>query len=170
MPAGGGLRKQSIRWRLPATAVPWQPACQRMEAAFRCGVVTCPQIIGNPRVFFAQSGPELLRALFLFWPNFPFFYSHGVSNRIGGERRRVALCKLLLRRPDLLLLDEPTNHLDAESVAWLEDFLKVFPGTVVAITHDRCSTGALMVPEIMPMTGKGVIVACTHFSRPSRSL
>jgi ATPase subunit of ABC transporter with duplicated ATPase domains len=55
----------------------------------------------------------------------------------GGERRRVALCKLLLTRPDLLLLDEPTNHLDAESVAWLEDFLKQFDGTVVAITHDR---------------------------------
>lgn len=57
----------------------------------------------------------------------------------GGERRRVALCKLLLRRPDLLLLDEPTNHLDAESVAWMEDFLKSFAGTVVAITHDRCA-------------------------------
>lgn len=50
----------------------------------------------------------------------------------------MALCKLLLKRPDLLLLDEPTNHLDAESVAWIEDFLKGFPGTVVAITHDRC--------------------------------
>ncbi len=55
----------------------------------------------------------------------------------GGEKRRVALCKLLLERPDMLLLDEPTNHLDAESVAWLETFLARFPGTVVAVTHDR---------------------------------
>lgn len=60
-----------------------------------------------------------------------------VGNLSGGEKRRVALCKLLLSRPDMLLLDEPTNHLDAESVDWLEQFLTRFPGTVVAVTHDR---------------------------------
>jgi ATP-binding cassette ChvD family protein len=60
-----------------------------------------------------------------------------VATLSGGERRRVALCKVLLERPDLLLLDEPTNHLDAESVAWLERHLAEFPGTVVAVTHDR---------------------------------
>ena len=60
-----------------------------------------------------------------------------VTKLSGGERRRVALCRLLLSNPDMLLLDEPTNHLDAESVAWLERFLENFPGTVVAVTHDR---------------------------------
>ncbi|MCH8308227.1 MAG: energy-dependent translational throttle protein EttA [Proteobacteria bacterium] len=60
-----------------------------------------------------------------------------VSTLSGGERRRVALCRLLLSEPDMLLLDEPTNHLDAESVAWLERFLEEYPGTVIAVTHDR---------------------------------
>ncbi|HEZ3635708.1 TPA: energy-dependent translational throttle protein EttA [Neisseria meningitidis] len=60
-----------------------------------------------------------------------------IDNLSGGEKRRVALCKLLLSKPDMLLLDEPTNHLDAESVEWLEQFLVRFPGTVVAVTHDR---------------------------------
>ena len=60
-----------------------------------------------------------------------------ISVLSGGERRRVALCRLLLSQPDILLLDEPTNHLDAESVYWLEQFLKKFPGTVIAVTHDR---------------------------------
>ena len=60
-----------------------------------------------------------------------------VGKLSGGEKRRVALCRLLLQKPDMLLLDEPTNHLDAESVAWLEKFLETYPGTVIAVTHDR---------------------------------
>ena len=60
-----------------------------------------------------------------------------VSTLSGGERRRVALCQLLLSKPDMLLLDEPTNHLDAETIAWLEQFLREFPSTVVMVTHDR---------------------------------
>src|SRR4030095_3235009 len=60
-----------------------------------------------------------------------------IATLSGGEKRRVALCRLLLSKPDMLLLDEPTNHLDAESVDWLEQFLARFPGTVVAVTHDR---------------------------------
>jgi len=64
-------------------------------------------------------------------------WNASISHLSGGERRRTAICRLLLSNPDLLLLDEPTNHLDAESVGWLEQFLTEFPGTVVAITHDR---------------------------------
>src|SRR5438067_10602178 len=60
-----------------------------------------------------------------------------IATLSGGEKRRVALCRLLLSRPDILLLDEPTNHLDAESVEWLEQYLQKFPGTVIAVTHDR---------------------------------
>src|SRR5690606_10795700 len=60
-----------------------------------------------------------------------------IAHLSGGEKRRVALCRLLLQKPDMLLLDEPTNHLDAESVEWLEQFLQRYPGTVVAVTHDR---------------------------------
>ena len=64
-------------------------------------------------------------------------WNANINTLSGGEKRRVALCKLLLSNPDVLLLDEPTNHLDAESVAWLEKYLQEFPGTVIAVTHDR---------------------------------
>jgi sulfate-transporting ATPase len=60
-----------------------------------------------------------------------------VGNLSGGERRRVALCRLLISQPDMLILDEPTNHLDAETIAWMERFLNDYPGTVIAVTHDR---------------------------------
>src|SRR5258706_4612459 len=73
----------------------------------------------------------------------------------GGEKRRVALCRLLLSKPDILLLDEPTNHLDAESVEWLEQFLRRFPGTVVAVTHDRyfLDNAAGWILQLDPGTG-----------------
>ena len=82
-----------------------------------------------------------------------------VANLSGGERRRVALCRLLLAAPDILLLDEPTNHLDALSVAWLERYLADFKGTVVAVTHDRCvgaaagsrGEGCRAVPSVLPL-------------------
>ena len=70
-----------------------------------------------------------------------------VKNLSGGERRRVALCRLLLQKPDILLLDEPTNHLDAESIDWLEQHLQQYEGTVIAVTHDRYFTSWIMWPD-----------------------
>src|SRR5438046_495054 len=74
----------------------------------------------------------------------------------GGERRRVALCRLLLERPDLLLLDEPTNHLDAESVGWLQRFLEDYPGTVVTVTHDRYFLDEVAGWILEPDRGQGI--------------
>ena len=96
-----------------------------------------------------------------------------VTTLSGGERRRVALCRLLLRAPDLLLLDEPTNHLDAESVAWLERFLQDYHGTVVAITHDRyfLDNVAQWILELdhgrgMPVRGQLQLVARAEAGAP----
>jgi len=86
----------------------------------------------------AQNGWELERRLEMAADSLRLpAWDGDVSKLSGGERRRVALCRLLLSEPDMLLLDEPTNHLDAESVAWLEQYLERYPGTVIAVTHDR---------------------------------
>jgi ATPase subunit of ABC transporter with duplicated ATPase domains len=79
----------------------------------------------------------------------------GIETLSGGERRRVALARLLLRKPDLLLLDEPTNHLDAESVAWLERHLREYEGTVVMVTHDRYFLDSLARAETEATAARG---------------
>ncbi len=83
-----------------------------------------------------------------------------VAHLSGGEKRRIALCRLLLSEPDMLLLDEPTNHLDAESVAWLERFLQEYPGTVVAITHDR---------YFLDNAAGWIPVSYTHLTLPTKA-
>jgi len=85
-----------------------------------------------------------------------------VANLSGGERRRVALCRLLLQRPDMLILDEPTNHLDAESVAWLERFLDEYPGTVVAVTHDRYFLDNVAGWILEVDRGRGIPYECNY--------
>src|SRR5216684_3468881 len=89
-----------------------------------------------------------------------------VANLSGGEKRRVALCRVLLEKPDLLLLDEPTNHLDAESVEWLEQHLKQFAGTVVAITHDRYFLDNVAQWILELDRGQGVPRRNLHSPRP----
>ena len=92
----------------------------------------------------------------------------------GGERRRVALCRILLSKPDMLLLDEPTNHLDADSVHWLERHLEEFPGTVVAITHDRyfLDNVAGWILELIaaraPLRGQLFVLARAEAAAPGR--
>ena len=90
-----------------------------------------------------------------------------ISTLSGGERRRVALCRLLLSQPDLLLLDEQTNHLDAESVAWLERTLRDYPGTVVAVTHDRYFLDNVAGWILELDRGRGIPYDCLLYTSPS---
>ena len=89
-----------------------------------------------------------------------------ISVLSGGERRRVALCRLLLQKPDILLLDEPTNHLDAETVAWLEKHLQDYAGTVIAVTHDRYFLDH--VAEWILELDRGEGLSLIHISEPTR--
>ena len=85
----------------------------------------------------------------------------------GGEKRRVALCRLLLKKPDILLLDEPTNHLDAESVAWLEHHLQQYPGTIIAVTHDAHLTAMIANHLVVLKDGRVLEAAPTAEIRRS---
>ena len=92
-----------------------------------------------------------------------------VVNLSGGEKRRIAICQLLLQNPDILLLDEPTNHLDAETVAWLENYLKSYSGTIILITHDRYFLNNITEWILELDRGKGIpyAVSYTHLTLPT---